>query len=284
MYQAHIRFPQTDGTFRYWRYNGDLYDVPSAQAIFDGYAEQVKIDLTTTTEPKLDPGNIRFKVRGSVVVNPGTGPLVGEPRTRLGTKNGSTIIAGTGLNYLIEQYKSSPDTWAPKGGNLEGIVFDQGITLPAGLVDTDYSGQAPPADFVKPQGYRLRFFGGKADQKYYEHSNEADEVPEETGGGGGDPLPPIGSVGSSAMVRANSENMPIVIENNGTKWRWRKTGGESIKVLFVNGIQKDNPGGYDYLPGDQLSIIALFNGDANPQDSNTFTYKAYYLITFGDIN
>ena len=282
--QAYAKYPQADGTFRYIPYDGTQYTKEQADVVIAALTYDQKVAATSLTEPVLASGFDRWKLRGSVViVDPNPTNVYGYPRTLMGARNGFSIFALSGKNHLWEQYAASPDDGAPKGGNITGIVFAAGATLPTGLVDTPNYGNSPPDGFTTPDGYQKKYFGGNADQAHYKLSDDPDETPG-TGDGGGETEPPTGEIGNTAEILANSENMPIAIENNGTKWRVRQTGGKAIVGMFINGLVKSGLGGYDYLPGEQVSILALHDG-ADPNNTNTWTgdKKTFYLITFGDI-
>ncbi|GAB2549949.1 hypothetical protein [Spirosoma aerophilum] len=98
--------------------------------------------------------------------------VAGDPRTLVGTRSGFNVYSGPGLNYLLEVFSNSPDQFAPRGSNLSGLSLSGSI--PSAVVATNNSGFSAPSDFVKPTGYRLRYFPDGA--KFYEKSTLADET------------------------------------------------------------------------------------------------------------
>lgn len=200
--QAFIRVPGSDGSFGYVPYDGSALTCDQENAVIAPLSEAAQQALVQTAQPTLAPGFSSYKVRdcGAVVTPPVTNQVYGYPRTRLGMHNGAVVNQGTNLDFLLEVYSSNPDQFAPKGVNLPGIVLDAGAVIPDG-VQTDFYGQSPPNGFVKPAGYRLRYFGNSADQKYYEQSDLPDE-PEPTtdtgtdGGSGGGSVDTGGSGGT----------------------------------------------------------------------------------------
>lgn len=104
--------------------------------------------------------------------------LAGKPRRSLGEYAGRQTLLGLfgKDSFVIDLLGDSPDAFAIRGFNLPYTPLP-GIVRPTGIF-TEWGGLVEPIGFVKPEGYRIRYFKDAKTQadRYYEQSSLPDEV------------------------------------------------------------------------------------------------------------
>lgn len=102
-------------------------------------------------------------------------PIFGLPRTHVGNVGGLAVFQSPATPGLLLRVSENPDAFVPKGVNMDYTPLP-GIIKPIGEETINY-GQSAPSGFARPDGYRVRYFGGKKDEPYYEQSGLPDEIP-----------------------------------------------------------------------------------------------------------
>ncbi|MVM34376.1 hypothetical protein GO755_30370 [Spirosoma sp. HMF4905] len=71
---AYKKFPQPDGTFRYWKYDGSALNCDESLDVFNALDYDQKVAQTTSTEPALADGFDHYQLRDCS----GTGTTLGN--------------------------------------------------------------------------------------------------------------------------------------------------------------------------------------------------------------
>lgn len=104
--------------------------------------------------------------------------VFGWPRTLVGNRDGLPVFQSPATPGLLLRVSEFPDAFVPKGANMEYTLLP-GVQKPVGEETANY-GQSAPSGFVRPDGYRIKYFGNKKDEPYYELSDLPDEMPDQT--------------------------------------------------------------------------------------------------------
>ncbi|WP_020603283.1 hypothetical protein [Spirosoma spitsbergense] len=106
---------------------------------------------------------------------PAKKPVFGHPRTQVGIRDNLPVFSSAATKGVFLRITENPDAIVPKGANMAYDVLP-GVKKLTGEETGNY-GQDAPKGFVKPDGYRVRYFGGRKDEPYYEQSDLPDEQP-----------------------------------------------------------------------------------------------------------
>jgi hypothetical protein len=171
------------------------------------------------------------------------------------------------MSYGIPFTKQPPSVTGWAAGDIRWFPYDDPLNCAQG----------------ESAFFAIRTWAGRVAATYATEP-ELESARDCSGGSVITPPPTPGNIQTNT-VRANFNVLTLVTENNGTKWRIRKTSNYGIpsgqqEFIYINGERKASFGGYDYFPGDQISVLYAISTDTNP---NNWTTKGYSLIIFGAI-
>ncbi|WP_080056746.1 hypothetical protein [Spirosoma aerolatum] len=227
-------------------------------------------------------------------------PVAGEPRNLVGRKGQDLICECTinGVDGLIQVLKDNPDTFLPRGYNLDYTPLNG---KPSGPESSNY-GNDPLPGFTRPDGYRKRYFPDG--RLYWEQSDLPDETdPNETtpvvsAPATAAPAPvdtptstkpaPTQDFGKTVIRKMNSDVFdPVVSWKDGLARVYNKVAvvpgpGEQIYVSDTGQPPTIGfPAEFEYRPGTEVSILVYTSTspDVVPLDKRK---KGQATIYFGN--